>query len=221
MSLLAVAEAAVKLGVSERRVRQMLAEGVLPGERIGRAWVIDSKAIRQLSKRRPEVGRPWKAQSVWAVLALADGHDIELSPVEHSRARRRLSGGLVNALGRLGARAERRDFYAHPSVLEHVARVPGVVRSGVSALREHHIDLVADGMLEAYMPASALLGLVDRFALEEGADRPNIILHVVDDAVWPFGPNVVVAPLPVVAVDLLESDDERSSRAGAELLERR
>jgi len=75
-------------------------------------------------------------------------------------------------------------------------------------------------MLEAYLPASALLGLVDRFALEESPHRPNIILLVVDDAGWPFGPNVDVAPLPVVAVDLLQLNDERS-RAGAELLGRR
>ncbi|MGH9892253.1 MAG: helix-turn-helix domain-containing protein, partial [bacterium] len=51
MSLLSVAEAAAQLGLSERRVRQMLAAGILPGERIGRAWVIDSKAIRRLSNR--------------------------------------------------------------------------------------------------------------------------------------------------------------------------
>ena len=69
MSMLGVAEAAVELAVSPRRVRQMLADGVLAGERVGRAWVIDANDLRQVGHRRPEVGRPWSPASAWAVLA--------------------------------------------------------------------------------------------------------------------------------------------------------
>ena len=220
MSLLAAADAAKELGVSERRVRQMLADGVLPGERVGRAWVIEPEAVRQLAGRRPKAGRPWKAASAWAVLALAGNDDIDLSPTERSRARRRAGQGLANLIGRLGSRAERRSFYAHPSVHGSLGNDPGVVRSGVSALSEHKVDLIAADLLEAYIPASSLPHLVARFALDDEAERPNVLLRVVDDSVWPFEAHGAVAPLPVVAIDLLESHDERSRRAGAELLRR-
>ena len=55
MEILSVSEAAPKLGVSERRVRQMLERGDMEGQRVGRSWIIDSKAIEGV-RRRPEVG---------------------------------------------------------------------------------------------------------------------------------------------------------------------
>ena len=54
--MLGVAEAAEELGVSARRVRQMLADGVLDGERVGRAWIIDREQLRRVAGLRPEVG---------------------------------------------------------------------------------------------------------------------------------------------------------------------
>ena len=46
-----------------------------------------------------------------------------------------------------------------------------------------------------------------------------MVLRVVNDGLWPFGPDEAVAPLPVVAVDLVEVGDGRSRRAG-ELVKR-
>lgn len=206
--------------MSARRVRQMLADGVLEGERIGRAWVIEAEQLRAVEHRRPGVGRPWSAASAWALLALADGDEPELSPVERSRARKRLAEGLDAVVGRLGARADVQRFYAHSGVLDRLARNRGVVRGGISAAAEHGADLVASGEFEGYVRGSDRDALVSRFALDDQADRPNIVLRVVDDAVWPFKPKQVAAGRSVVAVDLLESDDPRSQRAGAELAAR-
>lgn len=218
MSMLGVAEAAAELAVSPRRVRQMLADGVLAGERVGRAWVIDSNDIRQVEHRRPEVGRPWSPASAWAVLALADGGDPDLSPVERSRARKRLAQGLDQVASRLAARAELRHFYAHPSVLDRLAEAPAVVRGGISAAAEHGADLVAVDGFEGYLSAGELDKLVAKFGLDDKVARPNVALRVVDDAVWPFRLGQVVAGRAVVAVDLLESDDPRSRRAGMDLM---
>ena len=52
------------------------------------------------------------------MLALADGAKVDLSPVDRSRARKRLALGLEHIVGRLAARCERRRFYAHPGVLD-------------------------------------------------------------------------------------------------------
>ena len=81
--------------------------------------------------------------------------------------------------------------------------------------------MIAAGVLEAYVKASMVDALIERYALDERAERPNVILRVVADAFWPFAADAKCAPPLVVAVDLLESEDARSRRAGAELAARR
>lgn len=219
MSVMGVAEVAEELGVSPRRVRQMLAEGGLRGERVGRAWVVERHALERVAARRPEVGRPWRAEAAWAFLALAGGGEIDVSPVDRVRLRRRLEEGLMANLGRLRVRADERRVYAHPSVLQSILQSPSFVRSGVSTAADYSIDLIAQDGAEGYVRSSEVGGVVQRFALDGASDRPNLILRVVDDDVWPFDAGERVAPALVAAVDLLEADDERSRRSGAALLE--
>ena len=216
MSMLGVADAAEELGVSERRVRQMLAGGVLEGERVGRAWIIDREQLQRASGFRPEVGRPWSPASAWAVLALADGEEVDLSPVDRSRARKRLAMGLDHLVGRLAARCERRWFYAHPGVLDRLA--DDVVRAGVSAVAYHGADHVIGESVEGYIRASEIDQLVDQLGLDDQAARPNVLLRIIDDDVWPFEADQRYAGRSIVGVDLLESDDPWPRRAGAVLL---
>lgn len=216
--MLGVAKAASELGVSPRRVRQMLADGVLAGVQVGRAWVIDSERLHRVALRRPPVGRPWSPASAWSVLALADGEEPELSPVERSRARKRLAQGLERVAGRLAARADPRWFYGHPGVLDRLAEAPAIVGAGVSASAEHGVGLLVGDGFEGYVRAGDLDGFVERFGLDDQAARPNVLLRVVDDAAWPFHRGQRAAGRAVIAVDLLESDEPRARRAGAELL---
>jgi hypothetical protein len=102
-------------------------------------------------------------------------------------------------------------------VIDRLAQAPKIVRGGVSAAVEHKVDLLAQDGFDGYIRASDLDSLVSRFALEGDAERPNVVLRVVDDAVWPFREGQRAADRAVVAVDLLESDDARSRRSGAEL----
>ena len=218
MRMIGVADAAAELSVSERRVRQMLASGTLRGSRIGRVWAIDPAALDMVADRCASAGRPWKASSAWAVLALAYGRAIEGSAVAQSRARRRLASGLLPLAERLRARAETRRFYGHPSVLDRLPGPARAVRTGLSATGEHGLDLVAIGGYEAYMPESDIADVARRFALIEGAERPNVMLRAVKDDVWPFQPDEEVAPIPVVALDLLDASDDRSKRLAVSLL---
>ena len=218
MRLIGVADAAAELGVSQRRVRQMLADGTLRGSRIGRVWAIDRAALDLVADRSTSAGRPWKAASAWAVLALANGREIEGSAVGRSRARRRLAGGLLPLAERLRARAKTRRFYGHPSVLDRLPGPARAVRTGLSAADEHRLDLIAIGGYEAYMPESDIAEVARRFALIEGAERPNIVLRAVEDDAWPFRPDEVVAPIPVVALDLLDANDDRTKHLAMSLL---
>ena len=68
------------------------------------------------------------------------------------------------------------------------------------------------------MRAGDVADLADSYDLDVDPDRPNVILHVVDDDAWPFDDGEQVAPRPVVAVGLLDADDERSRRAGQRLV---
>lgn len=221
MALVSVAEAARQLAVSPRRVRKMLADRLIPGVRIGRAWGLEERHIDRFKSHRVSTGRPWTASSAWAALAVADGNDSILAPVERSRARRRLSAhGFLGVVDRLAPRAKREDFYGHPSVLRRLANEPSLILSGVSAAAAHRADVRASGFLEAYVPLSQAQGIIRRYALRPDAERSNIVLRIVEDSVWPFAGSDRIAPRAVVAVDLLESDDERSRRAGSGLARR-
>ena len=196
----------------------MLADGLIDGQQVGRAWVIERHELDRIRQQRGPVGRPWSAASAWAVLALANGDDPALSPVNRSRAKKRLAEhGLVGLSNRLKARADGRAFYGHPSVLARLADEPWVVQSGVSAAGDHRVDVVASEAFEGYVASNHIRNLIDKYGLKDGAERPNIILRVVDQAVWPFPADAKVASRPVVPIDLLDAPDERSRRAGAAL----
>ena len=221
MALVGVQEAATLLGVSPRRVRQMIADKKLPARRVGRAWAIDENDLRQQSARRP-AHRPWKPASAWAVLAAAEGKSPPQPMAAHDlhRARKRAAEGLQAIVGQLSERAERRSFYAHPSDLSRILASADTVRAGASAAADHGIDLIGEGTDEAYVSESTLAQIAVSHHIEERSERPNLILRVIADADWPFPEGTQVVPPAVAAVDLLESDDERSRRAGAEILGR-
>jgi hypothetical protein len=106
-------------------------------------------------------------------------------------------------------------------VLDRLADAPQVVRAGISAAAEHGADLVVGDEFDGYVRAGDLDEFVSRFGLDDQAARPNVLLRVVSDVAWPFRLGQGSAGRAVVAVDLLESDEPRARRAGAELLEHR
>jgi excisionase family DNA binding protein len=58
---LSVSQAAEKLGVSRWRINQLINDGRLPAQRIGRAYVVNEADLELVRERRP--GRPPKIQS--------------------------------------------------------------------------------------------------------------------------------------------------------------
>lgn len=99
-----------------------------------------------------------------------------------------------------------------------MAETPEVVWAGVSASAAHGVGLVVGDGFEGYVRAGELDEFVERFGLDDQAARPNVLLRVVDDVAWPFRRGQRAAGRAVVAVDLLESDEPRARRAGAEVL---
>ena len=56
--MLSVAESAEMLGVSAARVRELIAQGLLPAQKVGRSWVLREADVVARMDARPRPGRP-------------------------------------------------------------------------------------------------------------------------------------------------------------------
>ena len=109
-------------------------------------------------------------------------------------------------------------FSVHPSALEHMRTDDRIVLSGWSAASEVGADLLGGGdLVEGYVARKSRQRLKSVYGLTVAGSSPNVVLHVVD-GLWPFAKNERIAPAVVVALDLLEHNDQRSNRAGKTLL---
>jgi excisionase family DNA binding protein len=221
---LAVAEAAKRLNVSPQRVRAMIADHQLEAEKLGDAWLVNPQSVARRARRQtgePAPGRPLAPHNVWALLWLAS-HDPQLREIAESwispwmrwylldRARREDWPALAP---RLRSRAAIHRLRAHPSDVPRLEQEDSIVRTGVSAAQDYGLDVQAPGVLEAYVSEAKLPRLAGKYLLEP-SESPNALLHVVAD-LWPFPAGARVAPPHLVALDLLDSGDQRSQRAAA------
>jgi excisionase family DNA binding protein len=61
MKLLTTAEAADQLGITSRRVRQLIADGRIAAKKVGRDYVIDPRSLKAVEDRK--TGRPAKGKA--------------------------------------------------------------------------------------------------------------------------------------------------------------
>jgi excisionase family DNA binding protein len=228
--LITVEDAAKRLGISKKRVYGLTAAGALSPHPIGaNRYLLDSAEVEARRAQGVVTGRPLDQLSAWAVLWLGlgrDDHDLGpgaayLARNTRWRVRQRLGNGPVSeslaALApRLRNRARSVQLRAHPSDLRRLVAEPSLVRTGVSAAPDVGADLVAADEVEGYVSVDDMARLREKFFLEESR-KPNVLLRVLQPP-WPFPPDTRVAPATAVALDLLDSTDERTRRAGRELL---
>lgn len=69
---ISVSEAAGELGISPRRIRQLIEEKELRAHRIGNSWAIPVGEIHQRQRLSPRAGRPYEQENIWKLSALAD-----------------------------------------------------------------------------------------------------------------------------------------------------
>ena len=134
----------------------------------------------------------------------------------------------------LRRRAHIEHFRVHGSKLDGALADPDVRESGVHAAAAAGLDLLVsrpaslppDSALasdepprEVYVDSARLPAFVSRHKLVRSAE-PNLIVRVIPE-LWPFADASACAPPAAIAVDLLESDDERARRAGREYFDRR
>jgi excisionase family DNA binding protein len=218
-----VKEAARRLGVSERWLRRLAARGDLRSRRVGSSYLVDPNDLARLKRSVRAPGRPMSARSAWALLAVLSGEEPAwISASARSRLRSALRYGAhpADLLRRSQPRSEVVEWRVLESDLAKVQADHSLVRTGLSRDRVD-LDLVwaeNSEALDAYVTREAVDVLRRRLAPETAPSEPNLVLRV------PFEPWVLKfsgeAPAAVVAADLLDHDDARVSRAGADLLER-
>lgn len=199
------------LGVSERRVRAMIADGQLPAERIMGRWAISAQAVA--SYHAKPAGRPLAEQSAWVVLQCFAGHQAPMS----ARLRNRVAHGLAGnpephrqLHAWMAARGKLIRAWAFKPAMDRLLDDERVVVSG-----DHAVDqLEPSGVLRIYINAAdADIVLIDHGVKKVHGDRiPNIIIWAVNHlADVPRQPDNYRAAADIVtALDLLDDGDARA-----------
>jgi excisionase family DNA binding protein len=208
---ISVAEAAERVGVSARRIRERIARGDLAARRVGGVWVLDEVQLG----RSQRVARPMSARVAWAFLdLLAGGRGKGVSQPEQSRLRRKREQLVADDAASLlrswlPNRARVLRYAASAADLPALRQDRRVVCSGLSDPRS---GLAAAGIVEGYVQAGDLADLVEEFLLSERG-QPNVILRVLADRGLPDP-----VPLAVLLADLADHDGPRESAAVERLL---
>jgi Helix-turn-helix domain len=222
IDLIDVQEAARELSVGPARVRELLAQGVLPGEKLSGRWVMRREDVRARRLDPAPPGRPLSAANAWLLLLEASGErpPRPVDAVAHWRVRRALAyPGLTAMRPRLERRAQTHHLWALPSELRALRDTSDVTLSGSSAAASLNLELVAPDTIDAYVPAQSLDALTAEHALQPAEpSQANVTLRAVPTGAWMLDSRSL-APSAVVAVDLASYPDSRSSRVGRQLLD--
>lgn len=221
---LSVTEAAGRLGVTERRVRAMLKNGKLDGQKVGGRWLVE---LGEGKVSAPRLGiRPLSVRSCWTLI-LAVGPSSPAppgfvpTPSERYRLKARLQrlrredspAALLRAW--LPKRAARVPLHANPADVADLRADRRIALSGVS---HPAAGLLVGHELEAYVAADDVDQLCADYLLV--APRPgspaNVILHVLRE-----GARLVdgAVPLLAAAADLAEHAGSREEAAARALVD--
>ena len=215
-------QAAEQLGVTQQRVQALFGSGDLGGRMVAGRLVVDSGDIKARLARRPGRGRPLAARVAWGVLWELSGERAHwLVASERSRLRtniRKLNTDEV--VLRVRRRATLHRYRILPTYVARLAADAACVAGGVGAASAVGADIVAIGFAEVYTARSTRDRLVKQYAMVEGGNNAdiNVNLRVLDDDLIFLLNGRTHMPSAVVACDLMESPEPRTSRAGTLIL---
>ena len=217
MRVWTIKEVALRMGVSPQRVRVLARSGRMNARKVGGQWIID-ELTRNSRKARP--GRSLTSANAWALLALLCGESPDwIHPSVRSRLRRRLQNvdWLIETLLRSEARAVIVRWHCLSRDLPTLQREFRIVFSGISAVSEEFDVVPTPGEVDGYTDDKTARAIEKRFRPDHSSLDVNLVLRIPSHP-WIFG--LLRAPPPVVAADLLASDDSRTARAARDLLRR-
>jgi hypothetical protein len=213
MTLLAVSEAAERLGVSTRQVQHLVARGELRS--LARGVVDETSVERLLAVRRGSHVRAWAEATAWGAVALLSGRDAGwIGESQRSRLRGRLRGlGADELVQRARGRASVTRYAAHRSTGGRLLK--DLLDTSAAAGR---LGLVATNAIDGYLAAIDLEAVVTRHGLIRD-DAGGVTLRATTMALEVVR-ELATHETVLAALDLAESLDVRERRAGIDALDR-
>lgn len=204
-------EVAAQLGVTERRVRQLIDAGNLPARRVAGRLLVEEGSI---PRSRP-MTRPMSPRIAWAFISLLSNEAVqEISDRELARIQGKhlalLASPQPAALLRswLRSRAQLRRLSISPTDADEVLNDLRVIPSGISDPRS---EMSAGREVEGYVQTGDVEQLVaDHLMAPIGPT--NVWLRVIDR------PLPRPAPLGLVIADLADHDGAREDARVGQLL---
>lgn len=229
MDLMTTEDAAARLGVSERRVRALIGQGDLHAEFVGRMYLVAPESLSRFAAHRAD-GRSLSTRMAWAALLTdlgatdfdAVATDLGLSRTDRQRVVALRNRKIEDWSWLVRRRAVTARFTVRDVYLDRLISDSRVLRSGLSALAEFRVHLtVQRGEAELYVGESEREALLADY-LARSDDAGRVIVHTVGDSVIcrASGDGRRVMSAATVGVDLAESEDVRTQRAGYKLLRR-
>lgn len=213
MGLLAVSDAAERLGISTRRVQHLVASGDL--RQVARGVVDEISVERLIAVRGGSHVRAWSEATAWGAVALLSGAVPEwMGERQRSRLRARLRTlSEVELLERARDRAVVSRYRAHSSADKYL--LTDVVQPVDVAGR---LGLAETSAIDGYVAIDDVAAVVLRHGLiRDDEGRLTLRATTMDlSVVRDLGSRGVV----LAALDLAESLDVRERRAGLDALGR-
>ncbi|TDE89482.1 excisionase [Occultella glacieicola] len=213
MGLLAVSEAAARLGVSTRQVQHLVLRGAL--RQPARGIVDESSVERLVAVRGGSHKRAWAEATAWGAVSLLSGGDAEwMGQTQRSRLRARLRElTAAELVERARNRAEVSRYRAHASAGQHLR---GELVHVID--RAARLGLAEAGSIDGYVTADALTDLVrDHGLIRDDDGRVTLRTTTTDLGIVKDLANRGVV---LAALDLAESLDVRERRSGVDALDR-
>jgi hypothetical protein len=212
MTLLAVTEAAERLGISTRQVQHLAARGEL--RLLARGVVDETSVDRYFAVRGGSHQRAWSEATAWGAVALLSGVTTTwMGESQRSRLRGRLrSLSAAELIERSRERAEVTRYAGHAST---VSRLRAELVDTVHAARS--LGLADVTAVDGYLAADELGSVVARHGLiRDDTGRFTLRATAMDlDVISELaGASTVLA-----ALDLAESLDARERQVGLDALE--
>jgi hypothetical protein len=211
MSLVAVRDAAERLGVSTRQVQHLVAQGELTALARG---VIDSDSIEAfLAERGQRRTRAWLPETAWGSVAILSGLEASwMGASQRSRLKARLrTMSSADLVDRARDRADTFRYAGHSTV---AGRLRGAI-VGTSAVRPQ-LGLAEANAIDGYVAVDELGNLERRFGLTRDTDG-RITLRA---TAFPIATitRLADAGTALTALDLAGSLDVRERVAGLDAL---
>ena len=179
--VMTVMEASLALDVHPTRVRLLIRQGALAGERIGSQWVVPRIEVERVRSRPHLTGRLFSQRMSWSVIAALEGVTTPwtLTREERARVRSYAERPLRDLSVRLGGRGRSERLSVGPGGLERLDGGARWIRGTGPSSTGRIVAYTTEGDLDTFLEVSNAVS---------DAERPNLILRVVVDRWWPFTP---------------------------------